>query len=156
MEGPPRAAKALAPQITGGSILPMDGPRRAYDLLRGYVNREWERIQNVEDNYAEQELRKAMEVPATVSPLEPARLEPTENNIEFARKLLGVTAESSFTDIRREFERLNKRSDPANFPAGSYEARQASEIQKRVLWAYSVLTEGMDTTEKRFRSLEID
>ena len=31
-----------------------------------------------------------------------------------------------------------------------------SEIQKRVHWAYAVLTDSMDSTEKRFRSLEID
>jgi hypothetical protein len=35
------------------------------------------------------------------------------------------------------------------------EAAQAIEIQRRVQWAYGVLTEGMDATERRFRTLEI-
>jgi hypothetical protein len=57
--------------------------------------------------------------------------------------------------VRKAFARFNKRSDPANFPAGSAEATQATEIQKRVHWAFGVLTENMDATEKRFKSLEI-
>lgn len=136
----------------------MSLPRRAYDLLRGYVNHEWERIQEVEERFAEKELKEAVESPAP-RPVEPAPTvapEPTPDNRELARRLLGVGPEASFAEIRHAFERLNRRSDPSNFPAGSAEAKSAQEIQRRVQWAYAVLTDGMDATEKRFRSLEID
>lgn len=128
--------------------------KRAYDLLRGYVHREWERIQDVERDYAERELEEAIERPYPVSgPPTPALEEDRELR---AAKLLGVSLNSPFEEVRKAFERLNKRSDPSNFPAGSREAVEAGEIQKRVHWAYAVLTERVDVIEKRFRSLEID
>ncbi|HVL38867.1 MAG TPA: J domain-containing protein [Fimbriimonadaceae bacterium] len=129
--------------------------RRAYDMLRGYVHREWERIQGVEREYAERELEEALERPAPWQPAD-RRQEVEEDQNTRAARLLGVAVNAPFEEIRKAFERLNKRSDPGNFPPASVEAREAAEIQKRVHWAYSVLTEGLDTTEKRFRSLEID
>lgn len=138
----------------------MSTARRAYDLMRGYVNHEWERLQGVELTDAERELNDAMApggladrtgaTPATPAtppkPLDEAR----------AREVLGVGPEATFADIRNAFDRITKRSDPANFPPGSAEAKQAEEIHRRVHRAYDVLTVGMDATEKRFRSLEID
>lgn len=136
----------------------MSTTRRAYDILRGYIGREWERIQTVEESSARTELNEALKTPASTSaPAAASNNEATstEDKESYARRLLGVTASASFDEIRKQFERLNRRSDPANFPPGSAEADQAAEIQKRVHWAYGYLTEHMDTTEKRFRSLEI-
>ena len=127
--------------------------RRAYDVLRGYVGREWERIQGLEEDIALAELNEdakpKVKADAGLPPI------PEIDRAAHARTLLGVGPQAGFTDIRKAFERLNKRSDPSNFPAGSAEATQAAEIQKRVHWAFGVLTEGMDATEKRFKSLEI-
>lgn len=136
----------------------MSTARRAYDILRGYIGQEWERIQSVEESSARTELNDSLKTPTPASapssdPLPAAAA--TEDKDAYARRLLGVNANASFDEIRKQFERLNRRSDPANFPPGSAEANQASEIQKRVHWAYGFLTEHMDTTEKRFRSLEI-
>ena len=39
----------------------MSSARRAYDLLRGYIAHEWERIQGVEEDFAEAELNEAIE-----------------------------------------------------------------------------------------------
>jgi len=127
--------------------------RRAYDILRGYVGREWERIMSVE----EQTALKELDVPAKPKPSAGSFVEalPPEDKEARARMILGVGPQASFTEIRKAFERLNKRSDPANFPPASSEASQAAEIQKRVHWAFAVLTDGMDATEKRFKSLEI-
>lgn len=137
----------------------MSTARRAYDILRGYIGREWERIQTVEESSARTELDQAMKTPGVASAptttSTPAAEVPTEDKQAYARRLLGVSASATFDEIRKQFERLNRRSDPSNFPPGSAEATQAADIQKRVHWAYSFLTEHMDTTEKRFRSLEI-
>ncbi len=136
--------------------------RRAYDLLRGYVNREWDRIQGVEQEHAEWELDEATrgtrpreEFAPVPDYAAPAKAEPTADNHAYARRLLGVEPTATFADVRREFERLNKRSDPTKFPPNSPEAKQAAEIQRRVQWAYAVLSEDADPTERRFRSLEI-
>jgi hypothetical protein len=136
----------------------MSTTRRAYDILRGYIGREWERIQSIEESSARTELNESLKTPVptntrSADPV-PTTASP-EDQEAYARRLLGVTASATFDEIRKQFERLNRRSDPANFPAGSAEADQAAGIQKRVHWAYGYLTEHMDTTEKRFRSLEI-
>ena len=129
--------------------------RRSYNILRGYVNREWDRLSSVnlsrDEADAERELSEFM--PPIKEIVAPADVVPREVH---ARRLLGVAHDASFSQIHKTFERLNKRSDPKNFPEGSDEAIHAAQIQKRVNWAYGVLSEGVDTTEKRFRSLEIE
>ena len=124
--------------------------------MRGYVNREWDRIKGVEFESAERELQDALEQP-TKRKLD---LQGMDENTVLDRKLtaskiLGVPINAPYSEVQKAFERLKKRSDASNFPSGSPEAAQAIEIQRRVQWAYGVLTEGMDVTEKRFRSLEI-
>jgi hypothetical protein len=130
--------------------------RRAYDLMRGYVNREWDRIKGVEFESAERELQEALEKP-TQRKLDLAGMDKSQvlDRQLRASKILGVAINAPFAETHKAFERLKKRSDASNFPSGSPEAAQAIEIQRRVQWAYGVLTEGMDHTEKRFRSLEI-
>ena len=131
----------------------MSGGRRAYDLLRAYVNNEWERIKGIDLDQALKELdapsnkaEKPQELPqATESP--PADL---------ARSVLGVSATASFEEIRVSFEKLNERSDPAKFPDNTPEQEQAAQIQRRINWASHVLTADVPTTEKRFKSLEIE
>jgi hypothetical protein len=134
----------------------MSTGRRAYDMLRGYVNREWDRIKGVEFDSAERELQEALDKPTQRK----IDLSGMEESIVLDRqltasKILGVPINAPFSESHKAFERLKKRSDASNFPSGSPEAAQAIEIQRRVQWAYGVLTEGMDVTEKRFRSLEI-
>lgn len=138
--------------------------QRAYDILRGYLGREWDRIKGVDYESAEKELEEALNQPRR-------RSRPVDEEVEYvvttreladeekpahARRLLGVSESATFSVIRKKFEQLNRRSDPQNFPEGSVEREQAAIIQRRVVWAYHVLTEDLDGTEKRFRSLEIE
>src|SRR5689334_16165361 len=105
------------------------GPgRRAYDLMRGYVNREWERIQGVDLGSAERELEEALRNPTpytkpadSTSPTPAPTMSP-EDRTATARRILGVGSDAKFDEVRRAFEKLNRRSEPANFPEGS-EAR---------------------------------
>lgn len=134
--------------------------RRAYDLLRGYVNREYDRIRGVDLDNAERELDDSLrgyvptkETPAAAPVAQPA--EQIASREERARKILGVGPDATFEDIRKSFEKLNKRGDPSRFPLASEEREHAAAIQKSVQWAYAVLTVNVDTMEKRFRSLEI-
>jgi hypothetical protein len=133
--------------------------RRAYDILRGWVSHEWDRIREIERDLAEEELNRSMDdpYPARPAPQGGAAVPVApEDAPTHARKLLGVAESASFEEIRKAFDRLNKRSDPARFPAGSSEREQAAEIQKRIHWAYKTLTDSFDTVDKRFRSLELD
>lgn len=137
----------------------MSTGRRAYDLLRSYVNHEWDRIQGIDRTDAMQELDDALDATSpnyTFKPVPKAAQIPPEDAETYARQVLGVAANADFETIRQAFERLAKRSDPARFPEGSSEATQARDIQKRIYWAYGLLTQNFDGTEMRFRSLEID
>lgn len=139
----------------------MGTAKRAYDLLRGYVNREYDRIRGIDLAYAQNELDESLRSPEA-PPLKahanpPAMMgEPPLSREDRARRILGVGPCSTFDDIRRAYERLNKRGDPSRFPTGSAEREYATEIRKNVQWAYGVLTAHIDPTEKRFKSLEID
>lgn len=144
----------------------MNGARRAYDIMKGHVLREWDRIQGVEHDIAEEELNASLRK----HPPKPAERRPErsdagieENLYPFvadpaavARRLLGVSPKAPFEEIRKTFERLNKRCAPSNFPDGTEAREQALEIQKRLHWAYQALTDHFDATEKRFKSLELE
>ena len=127
----------------------MDGPRRAYDILRGYVNREWDRLQG---DAAEAEL----DAPIVASPTETAGPLPAVLDVFQARGILGVTPTATFIEIKQAYLRLEERSDPAKFPSGSIEARKAGEIRQRVREAFALLSEHCDPTERRFGNLEIE
>ncbi|MBX3110666.1 MAG: J domain-containing protein [Fimbriimonadaceae bacterium] len=146
--------------------------QRAYDLLRGYVNREWDRIKGIEWDDAWKELNAATRTPSAsdlaegeVSAVDsvsgqaaPApRATPTEGDLKAqARQILGVGPQDDFDAVRRAFEKLNRRTQPDNFTPGSDEAKSATALRARVQWAYTVLTADMTQSEKRFKSLEID
>lgn len=139
----------------------MSDAKRAYNIVRGFVSREWDRIKEVERNLAQNELEEALREPAPAKKPAPRRtvseeLDHEVDRVGIARKMLGVDEKASFQAIRRAFEKLNKRSDPKNFPDGTGEQLQAEQIQKRAYWAYNVLTEHFDAIEKRFKSLEIE
>jgi hypothetical protein len=139
----------------------MSTGRRAYDILRGWVSHEWDRIREIEHDLAEDELRESMDKPY---PTHIPNESKTEEQVKAAKadarahacNLLGVDEKASFEDIRKAFDRLNKRSDPARYPANSPERTQAAEIQKRIHWAYQVLTDSLNNIQKRFRSLELE
>jgi hypothetical protein len=133
-------------------------PRRAYDLLRGYIGREYERIQGADRDHASRELSEALQNPIKpgTTPQQPDNIQPPLDRRERACLILGISTDSDFTTIRTAYQRLNRRSDPANFPPSSPEAAQAGQIQRRVQEAYRVLAEQADATEVRFKSLEIE
>ncbi len=135
----------------------MSTGKRAYDIVRGWVGHEWDRIREIERDLAADELEEAIERPAPAKTRTVTREVPVpkEDADAHARRLLGVGETASFEEIRKAFDRLNQRSDPTRFPANSGEQTQAAEIQKRIHWAYAQLTAKFDTVEKRFRSLEI-
>ena len=151
----------------------MSEMRRAYDLLRGYVNHEWDRIKGIEWDDAWKELNASTR-PATDRDVSDSELSavdsvsdqtstpaqrpvPTEIDLKAqARQILGVSPTDDFEAVRKAFEKLNKRTHPDNFPAGSEDARSASALRARVQWAYTVLTAEMTQAEKRFKSLEIE
>ena len=137
----------------------MSEARRFYNIFRGYVNREWERIQGLERTLAEEEL----DAPAGSPAVEPPRPTPVEEMSltgeeakRRARQVLGVGDDASYTEIRQAYQRLNKRSQPGTFTPGTEEERHSALIQRKIQWAYQVLSEGASGLERRFGSLEID
>lgn len=144
----------------------MNEAKRAYNLLRGYVNREWERVKGLDLLKALEELDGPTAEPPVEEPGTEAKPnEPRTTRIMIpegmdhktaARQILAVDETASFDQIRRAFEKMNKRSQPGQFPEGSSEAQQAADLQRRAQWAYAVLTEETPENERRFRLLEIE
>ncbi len=134
----------------------MSTGRRAIDLLRGYVNQEWERIRGVGESDAGTELDEPAAFARTERTVTVQREYSPAELDDWARRVLGLGSTAEFSEIRKAFVRLNTRADPSKFPSGSAEARQAADIQLRVQQAYAILSESVDTTEKRFKSLEIE
>ncbi len=139
----------------------MSTGRRAYDLLRAYVHREWDRIEGLAraDALSELDAPMGQTAPPPVEAEEVvtvATRRPVEDPIAAARSILGVPPDADFQQVRHAFEKLNRRSDPANFPEGSTERAEAQRIRVQVYWAYRQLTADVSESEKRFRSLEIE
>ena len=151
----------------------MSEAKRAYDLMRGYVNREWDRIKGLEMLDALRELDSPLsdkqsklmdhEKAGSGSQSDSTRSETVssdgegEQNYEVtARLILGVHANADFKEIRAAFEKINRRSQPENFDEGSEEADHAHQVLRRATWAYNFLTKDMSASDKRFQSLELE
>lgn len=149
----------------------MSEMRRTYDLLRAYVNREWERVKGIEESDAWHELQESLDPgyqarraasgnpPRPTSPSTPAssdQIASEEDQIRLAYQILGVAEGSNFDVIRAAYERLNKRADPTRFPEGTVEQREASSLQRRVNIAYEKLAAKFPDSHRRFRDLELD
>lgn len=136
----------------------MGSSRRAYDLLRGYVNHHMDRIRDLdEDTAAREELNASLSTPGGApAPVEEKVQMPVADQKELARKILGVTPEASFGEVRKAYERLRKRSEPAKFDAGSQERKLAEDLHARIETAYRILSAEVPAVEKRFNNLELD
>jgi hypothetical protein len=132
----------------------MNEVKRAYDMLRGYVGREYDRVvsQDRENAYAELYQPSA---PAE-SPVEPLPPVPAVDPKAEARRILGVQPGDAIEVIDASYHQLLDRSDPKKFDAGTEIQAKAQEIQTKIRWAYGILTDDLDSPSKRFRSLEIE
>lgn len=127
--------------------------------MRGHLNQIGDRIRDLDVLDAYDELNAAVNPTA---PTEPAVTvtqrtvtDPAEKR-KIAFGILGIQEGATYQETREAFERLSRRSNPSNFPENSPERNQAVEIHRKVHWAYGVLTEEVDPTEKRFRNLELE
>lgn len=139
----------------------MSGTQRAYNLLRGYVQREWDRIQGTPDAWEELDRPDTPPSRSEANSGEPSRIEIAGETVYGdpklrASEILGVPITASYTEIRKSFNRLHDRTRPDKFPADSELAKQAKIINDKVNWAYAILSEGANPTERRFNNLEID
>lgn len=134
----------------------MSDLQRLSNALRAYIGGQWERIQSLERQLAWDELKQATGSPsegASATPQIPT--EPADPKVQ-ARRILGVEEGASFEECRKAFLKLSDRSRADRFEPGSVESEQADLVQRRVQWAYNVLTENIPPSEKRFRTLEVD
>lgn len=135
--------------------------KRAYNVLRAFVNQEFDRIKSVDVMEAWRELDETpgqssdTSVKSTEST--PVNAEATANELEAtARTILNVTAKATFDEIRKAYERISRRVQPEQFTEGTPEAQQAGELLRKATWAYQFLTKDISPAERRFRSLEIE
>lgn len=76
--------------------------------------------------------------------------------LAFHYQLLGVENGADFVTVQSAYKKLAARCDPARFPAGSDEAKQAATLRERLDASYKVLREALDFTARRFDLLEFD
>ncbi|MBZ0213105.1 MAG: hypothetical protein K8H99_04830 [Nitrospirae bacterium] len=153
----------------------MSTGRRFYDLARAHVNSEWDRLKDLDifdkindglhRSDAQAELNASTQPGAEAGSVAFERIEyqvekrvvtDPEEKRQIARSVLGVGAEAQYEEIREAFERLSRRANPSNFPENTSERKHAQELHRRVHLAYQTLTENMDSTERRFKNLELD
>ncbi len=134
---------------------------RAYNLLRAYIGREWERIENVREVSAREELNSYLQGPKPQpAETQPPRAEEPKKAVERSKReeayeILGLPSNATLDDLKRAHARLSERSLPAHFPEGSDERKKAAEIHLRVQEAYDILLPLLDPRLKRFQSLDI-
>jgi DnaJ-class molecular chaperone len=126
---------------------------RAYNLLRAYIGREWERIEGVWERDARAELEAAT---SSETPTPPPFQPKVESDIERSYSVLGLSKDAGVADLRQAYKRLSERSLPSNFPEGSEERRMAADIHVRVQEAYDVLLPVLDNRIRRFQTLDLD
>lgn len=133
----------------------MNSGRRAYDIVRGYVNHGWDRLSGVDDQ-AEAELREAMENPAP--PPTPAAPAPPPMTVEIARRLLGVEENASARQVEKAYDDLMKAIDPNRFTADPQAAARAKELGSRLRMARELARANAqsDPIADRFSGLEIE
>lgn len=135
----------------------MSTGKRAYDIMRSYVNQEWERIRGIDQDGS---ARSELDAPYFPAPAPPASMpsapkpEPITNKTQ-AAKVLGVAEDASFSEINGAYTRLLERSEPTRFPENSVERLQALLIKERIQQAFDLLAGERPATEIRFQSLEI-
>ncbi len=135
----------------------MSSGRRAYDIVRGYVNHGWDRISGVDDD-AEAELRQALENPIPASNAAPGTPPPPPMTLEVARRLLGVEATASARAVQKAYDELAKAVDPTRFGADPQAAARAKELASRLRVALELAKAHAksDPLGDRFSGLEIE
>lgn len=134
----------------------MSDIKRAYNIAKGYVQREFDRIQGLEEDAALAELDEPLGGRRTSDEEVEVVVRRVVFDAGMARRYLGVEDNASFEEIKGKYNELTKRSDPSRCSEGSAEHRMAIEIQRRLHLAYSLLTQEFSTTQKRFASLEVE
>lgn len=122
-------------------------------MVKGYVNREWERINAVETLDARTELDSISPKYSRTLSVEPTVI---VRDAAHARRVLDVPEGADYSAIQAAYEKLKEISKPEQFTAGTEEYTRAMRIQRSIHTAYTLLIEEFTTTEKRFKSLEID
>jgi DnaJ-class molecular chaperone len=140
----------------------MSTARRAYNLLRAYINREWERIEDAFRADAERELEESLHPTLSNAPPQPATQETPqpkaqqEDEVARAYRILGLPRDATLAELKRKYRRLSERSLPTQFPEGSEERRRAAKIHLMVQEAYDTLLPILDPRIRRFRNLDLD
>ena len=132
----------------------MSTGRRAYDIVRGYVNHGWDRVSSLDDQ-AEAELRAAMENPTPPTPSAPP---PPPMTVDVARRLLGVEPAASTRQVEKAYADLVKAVDPSRFNADPQAAARAKELGSRLRMALELARANAksDPLSDRFSGLEIE
>ncbi len=135
--------------------------RRAYNLLRAYLYREWERVESLFEKSAREELDEYLSKPAPVVSSGVGTDLPSVSLTEkmtddLAYQILNLPKTADIDDLQRAYIRMSERTLPANFPEGSEERKKARVLHLRVQEAYEHLLPKLNPRLRRFQCLDIE
>lgn len=136
---------------------------RAFNIGRGYFDRAKDAILGgaTADDVATKELDDALNNPAVVAQIEAnndekqLRKELTEMSEDEARLILGLDKDAKYPVVKSQHEKFLSRINEfgKNNPT---KKSIADRERRRIEKAFTILSKNVDSTEKRFGSLEIE
>ena len=134
--------------------------KRAVNIVSAYAQQQLDRIRQIDMEKAQQDLdtppkawSKSGEGATGSTTVQVSR---TVFDADHARKILQVTPEATFEEIRKSYDKFRLESDPSQYEPKSAEYKRRIQVQTAVHKAYTLLTEEYSITVKRFQSLELD
>ena len=145
----------------------MSTGKRAYRLLKAYLSRESDRVDDVLESSAAKELKdflkpggtaqqKPKATTASSAPHPVEKKDSSEMDETTAYRVLNLPPHCTLSELKAAYKRLSERSLPSHFPEDSEERKIAAKLHLRVQQAYDILLPKHDKRLKRFRSLEVD
>jgi DnaJ-domain-containing protein 1 len=152
--------------------------RRVTRIARGYLDQITDRLEEIEREMdrqgkaradAQSELQEALDpanprrwpssAASKVNPsagnssAETSSTSQSEWNLSQCYKVLGLPDGTDFALVRRTYNDLMKKCDPARFPADSEEHQKATQLRMQIDRAYKIMLKHFDPSAERFGEL---
>lgn len=150
--------------------------RRVTRIARGYLDQITDRLEEIEremDRQGKARTDAQSELQDALDPANPRRRPPSastppsptasttpespsvqqEWSLSQCYKVLGLPEGTDFALVRRTYNDLMKKCDPARFPEDSEERKKAAELRTQIDRAYKILLKHFDPSAERFGEL---
>lgn len=152
--------------------------RRVTRIARGYLDQITDRLEEIEREMdrqgkaradAQSELQEALDPtnprrrpssspgapPSSPTSVSASTSSPVQQEWSLSQcyRVLGLPEGTDFALVRRTYNDLMKKCDPARFPEGSEERQKATQLRTQIDRAYKILLKHFDPSAERFGEL---